>query len=72
MSDSAKRLEFVSFCIEMCAARDSVSGREVMERFRRHGVLGYLARNYEALHTQGFGYILPAIDDYIAGQRGAE
>ena len=72
MSETAKTLEFISFCIEMCAARDSVSGREVMARFRRHGVLAYLARNYEVLHMQGFGYILPLIDDCIAGRRGTE
>ena len=68
MSERAKVLEFISFCIEMCASRDSVSGRDVLSRFRRFGVLEYLERNYEALHTQGFGYILPLIDDYIARQ----
>ena len=68
MSDSTRILEFISFCIEMCACRDSISGRDVLSRFRRFGVLDYLERNYETLHTQGFGYILPMIDDYIARQ----
>lgn len=71
MSETGKLLEFISFCLEMYAARGSISGKEAMERFKRYGVVEYLERNYEALHTQGFGWILPAIDDYIAGQEGA-
>ncbi len=71
MSETGKLLEFISFCLEMYAVRDSISGREAMARFKRYGVLDYLERNYEALHTQGFGWILPAIDDYIALQEGA-
>ena len=71
MNETGKLLEFISFCIEMYAARASISGRETMERFKRFGVVDYLERNYEALHTQGFGWILPAIDDYIAAQEGA-
>ena len=68
MSDKAKILEFVSFCIEMYASGNAISGREVLSRFREQGVLEYLERNYEALHTQGFGYILPLIDEYMARQ----
>lgn len=71
MNEPNRILEFISFCLEMYAARGSISGREAMERFKRFGVVDYLERNYEALHTQGFGWILPAIDDYIAAQEGA-
>ena len=68
MSENAKVLEFISFCIEMFASRESISGVVAFERFRKYGVLEYLERNYEALHTQGFGYILPMIDEYISNQ----
>ena len=71
MNETNRLLEFIAFCLEMYAARGAISGREAMERFKRFGVLDYLERNYEALHTQGFGWILPAIDDYIAAQEGA-
>lgn len=71
MNETGRLLEFISFCIEMYAERASISGRDAMERFTRFGVVDYLERNYEALHTQGFGWILPAIDDYIAAQEGA-
>ena len=68
MGEKAKIVEFVSFCIEMYANRNAISGREVLSRFKKYGVLDYLERNYEALHTQGFGYILPLIDEYINNQ----
>jgi len=71
VNETNKLLEFISFCLEMYAARGSISGREAMERFKRFGVVDYLEQNYEALHTQGFGWILPAIDDYISAQERA-
>ena len=68
MSDKAKILEFVSFCVEMYANRNAFSGQEALSRFREHGVLDYLDGNYDALHTQGFRYILPMIDEYMSRQ----
>ena len=68
MGETAKLLEFLSFCVEMYAARKSISGRSVYALFDRTGVLDYLERNYEPLHTQGFNYILSTVDDFMAGQ----
>ena len=68
MSETARILEFISFCIEMYAVRNSISGREVYDRFNRFGVLEYLQGNYEPLHTQGFGYILSNVDSFISAQ----
>ncbi len=69
MSEQAKILEFISFCIEMFAARDSVPGRDVYARFAQSGVLDYLEANYEPLHTQGFNYILSCIDDFLSTRK---
>ncbi|GHU16523.1 hypothetical protein FACS1894163_06040 [Spirochaetia bacterium] len=52
---------FVSFCIEMYAKEFQLSGATVIQEFEHSGVLDYLFKNYEALHTQGWGYILPLI-----------
>jgi hypothetical protein len=71
MSEQAKILEFISFCVEMFAARNSVSGREAYARFVRAGVLDYLEKNYEPLHTQGFNYILSCIDDFLSAREKA-
>jgi hypothetical protein len=60
---------FVSFCIEMYAQQNRISGVDVIRLFENTGVLDYLFDNYEALHTQGWGYILPLITDYMAEQR---
>jgi hypothetical protein len=54
---------FVSFCIEMYARQNRLSGADVMRQFEDSGVLDYLFDNYEALHTQGWGYILAMINE---------
>jgi len=58
-------LEFVSFCIETYARKNKVSGAVVAERFYETGVLDYLFAGYDMLHTQGPGYILPLIDEFM-------
>jgi hypothetical protein len=63
-----KELEFSSFCIEMYARKNGISGADVMQKFADYGVLDFLFEQYEPLHTQGPGYILPIIDEYIAGR----
>jgi hypothetical protein len=62
---------FVSFCVEMYAKEFRLSGTEVIQEFERSGVLDYLFKNYEALHTQGWGYILPLITGYLEYQGDA-
>jgi hypothetical protein len=57
---------FVSFCVERYAAQTRRSGAEVIQQFEHTGVLDYLFDNYEALHTQGWGYIFPVINEYMA------
>jgi hypothetical protein len=59
---------FVSFCIERYALQTQLSGVEVIQQFERTGMLDYLFNNYEVLHTQGWGYIFPVINEYMAGQ----
>lgn len=68
MNDNTKIVEFVSFCVEMYAKQSETSGADVIMRFEQFGVLDYLFANYEALHTQGWGYIMSTIDDFIADQ----
>ena len=68
MDNQAKILEFIAYCIEMYAAKHNCSGKVIIERFDQYGVLEYLADNYEALHTQGLGYTLSLVDEYIAKQ----
>ncbi|MDR1899531.1 MAG: DUF3791 domain-containing protein [Treponema sp.] len=59
---------FVSFCVEMYARQNRLSGADVMRQFENSGVVDYLFDNYEALHTQGWGYILPLIKTRMTEQ----
>ncbi len=68
MDHSAKVIEFVSYCLEMYAVEYGISGQDVAGKFEKYGVVDYLFNNYEALHTQGWGYILPLIDELIMTQ----
>ncbi|MDR3048355.1 MAG: DUF3791 domain-containing protein [Elusimicrobiota bacterium] len=45
--------DFVVYCIEEYKAAKKMSGKEVMELFKKHNVIDYIRNNYEALHTMG-------------------
>jgi hypothetical protein len=60
---------FVSFCIEMYARENRLSGADVMRQFEDAGALDYLFDNYEALHTQGWGYILALINEIMVREK---
>ncbi|MDE6702395.1 MAG: DUF3791 domain-containing protein [Muribaculaceae bacterium] len=56
---------FVSFCMELYKNAHSLSGAEVLAFFAKHGVMEYLADNYEVLHTQSPSWILAEIEEKI-------
>ncbi|MDR1454000.1 MAG: DUF3791 domain-containing protein [Candidatus Margulisbacteria bacterium] len=68
MNTETKKTEFVSFCIEMYAKQNKVSGAAAAKWFEQSGAINYLFANYEALHTQGWNYILAAIENFIAAE----
>lgn len=61
---------FVSFCIEQYKMHLDVSGSEVMDLFDMYGVTGYLADNFDVLHTQGHDWLMSEIDGFIKNRRG--
>ena len=65
-------LEFISFCIEMYAAREALSGSSVHSLFAQSGVIDYLEQNYEPLHSQGLNYILSCIDSFLSESEGVD
>jgi hypothetical protein len=65
MSSAINQLDFISFCIEMYADKKGISGQTVVKQFDMFGILEYLSDNYEVLHTQGMGYVLPLIDELM-------
>lgn len=60
---------FLSFCIEQYKNAKGISGRQAMEILSDAGVLDYLERNYEVLHTQGHQWLLEEMDEYIQNHR---
>ena len=56
---------WLSWCIEEYAAYKKKSASDVAQFFEKSGVLQYLSENAEILHTQGKGYILDSIDEFI-------
>ena len=70
MTDDKKlaKLEFVSFCIEQYKMATKSTGRDVEQMFQRKGIIDFLLKHYEVLHTQGERAILNEIDEYLKHQ----
>lgn len=60
---------FKTFCLEQYKEKHQISGIEALQLFDRNDVLPYLQECYEPLHTQGAGYIVDDIDEYIRVRR---
>lgn len=56
---------FKTFCLEQYKEKHQISGMEALQLFDRNDVLPYLQECYKQLHTQGAGYIVDDIDEYI-------
>lgn len=65
MPERTKTTEFLAFCIESYAKAKDKSGAEVCALFERFGVLGYLERGYDVLHTMGEEWLLADIADFL-------
>ena len=57
---------FLSFCTEQYKNEKHLSGSDAMEVMSKYGVLDYLAKHYEMLHTQGRQWLMEDIDEFIA------
>lgn len=57
--------DFVIFCIEVFKEENNMSGKEVYELFEKYGVLKYLENGYDMLHTQGAGWLMNDIDEFL-------
>lgn len=62
---------FVSFCIEQYKTAKGISGKVAVDTLDQYGVLEYLEKNFEPLHTQGKQWLLEEIDEFINIRKGA-
>lgn len=65
MTEFEQAAQFISWCIEEYSVEKKISPKIVANLFNEKGVLGFLEKNWEVLHSQGKDYILGTIDDFI-------
>lgn len=56
---------FVAFCIEEYEAAKGITGEQVLDLFVHYGVIDYLSKCFEPLHTQGRQWLIDEIDEFI-------
>lgn len=57
---------FISFCIEIYKKSNGMNGAETAKLFADTGLIGFLAENFESIHTQSPQWILEEIKEYIS------
>ena len=69
MSEEDKILYFVSFCIEQYKTTHEMKGSKVADLFAKKGVIDYLEKNYDVLHTQSANWLVNDIDNFLKNER---
>lgn len=59
---------FVAFCIEEYGVYKGMTGAQTLDLFLQYGVIDYLSKFFEPLHTQGRQWLLEEIDEFIGKQ----
>lgn len=65
----SKEGNFLIFCLEQYKSAKNLTGRQVMNLFRKYRVSEYIVSCFEALHTTGTNYIIEDIDLYIEARQ---
>ena len=65
MSEPAKKLAFVAFCLECYKRRHQLSGEKSAELFCHYELDRYLYEEYDILHSMGESMVLDYIERYI-------
>lgn len=61
--------KFLILCIEQYKAAKRLTGKQVMELFRKYMISEYIVSCFEALHTTGTNDIVEDIDLYIEARK---
>lgn len=64
-----ERIDFIVYCFEEYKSAKKMSGKEVIELFNHYGVIDYIRKYYESLHTTGSQYIVNDIQQYISNRQ---
>ena len=60
---------FLAFCIEQYKQRYHLTGEQSMRILDQYGVLEYLEKDYEPLHTQSAQWLMEDIDEFINNRK---
>ena len=63
---------FVAFCIEEYGAAKQMTGEQTIDRFSQYGVIDYLSKCFEPLHTQSRQWLVAEIDEFIEDRNFVE
>lgn len=63
---------FVAFCIEEYGAAKRMTGEQTIDRFSQYGVIDYLCKCFEPLHTQSRQWLVAEIDEFIEDRNFVE
>ena len=66
MSETA---HFKVFCVERYKSVHNMKGKDTITLFKKYGVLDYLDKFYDILHTCGWQYIVQDIDLFIEARQ---
>lgn len=56
---------FIAFCIEEYGAVKGMTGNQVLDLFMQYGVITYLSKCFDPLHTQSRQWLMADIDEFI-------
>lgn len=62
-------LLFLTFCLENYKEYKNINAEEALFLFNKYGVLEYLEKVFDTLHTQSKEYIMSEIDNYINNRK---
>ena len=65
----SKELKFLVYCLEIYRREKNLTGKQVIELFKKYGVIDYIISYYEALHTTGANYTIEDIDLFIEARQ---
>ena len=57
--------KFLVYCLEIYRREKKMTGKQVMDFFKKYNVIDYVMSCYEALHTTGWQYTVEDIDLFI-------
>lgn len=56
---------FVAFCIEEYGVAKGMTSDKVFDLFAQYGLIDYLSKFFDTLHTQGHRWLMAEIDEFI-------